>query len=100
LAQRPFSGHISQHHGKEFDMTTNTATQSYRIRRTALDWRIPKTRRVIDAPVQRARSPIGTAYAKSAPAASPAKALLGAFLASITLFVAVGALALPAAAFA
>ena len=81
-------------------MTTNTATQSYRIRRTALDWRIPNTRRVIDAPVQTARSPIGTAYAKSAPAASPAKALLGAFLASITLFVAVGALALPAAAFA
>lgn len=42
---------------------------------------------------------IGTAYAEL-PSAFPATALAGAILASISLFVSVGALALPAAAFA
>ena len=81
-------------------MSTIAQNKPLRIRRTQLAWRIPYVSQAADPAPADDYAAIGTAYADSPPAASPARVLLAAMTATIALYVSVGALALPAAAFA
>ena len=81
-------------------MLNQTDLTTFRVHRTQLAWRIPALSRSAAATPSAEPAAIGTAYTQTGLAISPAKALLAALAATTTLFVTVGALALPAAAFA